>query len=287
MKTWIQGLKQRAQLALIAAVALFDEFATEAKWLLHRGSRCKFRLDDRVVVSLTSYPPRFRVLHLTLKTILLQSLKPAAVVLWIAEEDVDQLPGNVLVLKKWGLQIGICKNLRSYKKLIPALSTHRDRAIVTADDDVVYWRTWLADLLDEYNEDSPEVLCHRMHVVKTNAHGLPDPYRSWEWCSDSLQKSWLNFATGVGGVLYPPNIFNDEAIDEEKMIRLCPQGDDIWFYWMASANGVHVRKVPSSGNIKFWIGSQDAALWKSNIDDEKNDAQIATMIKEYGFTKAS
>jgi hypothetical protein len=286
MKTSIQKLKQRVRLALIDAVALFDEFATEAKWLFYRDSRWKFRIDDRAVVSLTSYPPRFRTLHLTLKTILLQSVRPAAVVLWIAEEDVEKLPENVLVLRKWGLQINLCKNLRSYKKLIPALSTYRDRAIVTADDDVVYWRKWLADLLDEYREDSPEVLCHRMHVVKINSHGLPDTYRSWEWCSDSLLKSWLNFATGSGGVLYSPNVFGDEAIDEQKMIRLCPQGDDIWFYWMASANGVRVRKVPSSGKIKFWIGSQDAALWKSNVDDDENDAQIATMIKEYGFRKA-
>lgn len=287
MKINIQSVKQRARLALIDAVALFDEFATEAKWLLFRASRWKVRFDDRVVVSLTSYPPRFQTLHLTLKTILLQSVRPAAVVLWIAKEDVEQLPENVLALKKWGLQIGQCKNLRSYKKLIPALSTYRDRVIVTADDDVVYWRKWLADLLGEYSGDSPEVLCHRMHVVKTNARGLPDTYRSWEWCSDSLQRSRLNFATGVGGVLYPPNVFHGEAVDEEKMIRFCPQGDDIWFYWMTNASGVHVRKVPSSGNIRFWIGSQEAALWKSNIDDERNDTQIATMIKEYGFMQAS
>ncbi|MFL9868193.1 hypothetical protein PQR67_28785 [Paraburkholderia fungorum] len=283
MKERLRTAKQEARLAFSVVKALMDHLTTEIGWILRRAARRTTKLDPRVVVSLTSYPPRFRTLHLTLKTILLQSVRPAAVVLWIAQEDSVHLPANVLALKRWGLEIHLCENLRSYKKLVPALDAYKCVAVVTADDDVVYWRTWLADLLDQYTESSPEILCHRMHVVRTNSDGLPDSYRSWHWCSESLQKNPLNFATGVGGVLYPPNVFDSEATNVDRMRSLCPQADDVWFYWMARARGILVRKVPSSGAVKFWLGSQDVALWKSNLGSDENDVQIAAMIKEYGF----
>lgn len=283
MKDRLRIAGENAKLARSVVGALVDHLTTEIRWVLGRRARQTMKLDPRVVVSLTSYPPRFRTLHLTLKTILLQSVRPVAVALWIAEEDSVHLPANVLALKKWGLEIHFCENLRSYKKLVPALSAYKGIAVVTADDDVVYWRRWLADLLDQYNENSLEILCHRMHVVRTTADGLPDAYRSWHWCSDSLQKNPLNFATGVGGVLYPPNVFDSEATNIERMKSLCPQADDVWFYWMARARGMLVRKVPSSGAVKFWLGSQDVALWKSNLESDENDVQIAAMIKEYGF----
>ncbi|MDI7046524.1 hypothetical protein QMN58_23720, partial [Escherichia coli] len=174
MKVRLRTVKQDVKLAFAVVRALVDHLTTEITWILCRATRQTAQLDRRVIVSLTSYPPRFRTLHLTLKTILLQSVRPAAVVLWIAEEDSKHLPANVLALQSWGLEIHFCENLRSYKKLVPALSAYKGMAVVTADDDVVYWRTWLADLLEQYNESAPEILCHRMHVVKTNADGLPD-----------------------------------------------------------------------------------------------------------------
>ncbi|WP_144107716.1 glycosyltransferase family 2 protein [Paraburkholderia sp. BCC1886] len=270
---------------IVGARARLDAILTEAKWLAFRKQSRSLKTDMRIAVSLTSYPPRFKTLHLTLKTILLQSIRPCAVVLWIAKEDFHLLPVNVLLLEKWGLTIRICDNLRSYKKLIPALSAYKGLAVVTADDDVVYWKRWLADLASEYREGYPEILCHRMHVVKTDSEGLPAKYNDWQWCSESLQSSPLNFATGVGGVLYPPSAFDGEAVNVQKMAGLCPRGDDIWFYWMARSKGIFVRKVRSSGTIRFWRGSQDVALWKSNIESDENDAQIAAMLEEYGFER--
>jgi len=265
------------------AMASTDAAMTNLRWRSLRHRRARLPVDERLVVSLTSYPPRFGTLALTLKTLLLQSVRPHAVVLWIAEHDVGRLPANVRALCRHGIDIRICEDLRSYKKLIPALSAFPRHAIVTADDDVVYWRHWLRDLVSQYDASAPEVLCHRMHEVRLDASGVPLPYADWRWCSGKLAVDRLNFATGSGGILYPPGVLDDRVQDVAAMLAACPTGDDIWFYWMARLNGARVRKVRSSGEVRFWRGSQDAALWKHNVENHENDSQIAAMHLEFGF----
>ena len=46
-------------------------------------------------MSLTSYPPRFGTLHLTLACLLDQSVKPDHLILWIAREDIKELPDDI------------------------------------------------------------------------------------------------------------------------------------------------------------------------------------------------
>jgi len=263
--------------------SLVDGVMTELRWYSRRKIDRRRRFEQGVVVCLTSYPARFKTLHLTVKTLLLQNVQPLAIVLWLADGDLVKLPANVLSLRAWGLEIRTCEDLRSYKKLIPAIDCYKDKVIVTADDDVVYWRAWLCDLLHHHVENTAEILCHRMHEITLNQQGLPRTYSNWRWCSENLTKHSLNFATGSGGILYPPGIFDIRVLDTAEMMTICPTGDDIWFYWMARMNGAKVRKVPSSGALRFWLGSQETALWKPNVEGSENDIQIRAMIEKFGF----
>ena len=45
-----------------------------------------------------------------------------------------------------GLEIRECDNLRSFKKLVPALQTFPNAFIVTADDDLYFAPNWLETL---------------------------------------------------------------------------------------------------------------------------------------------
>ncbi len=236
-----------------------------------------------VVVSLTSYPPRYGTLHLTLKSLLAQSFVADRVVLWIAHGDMAQLPPAVTALKAAGLEILACDDIRSYKKMIPLLQQDRDVTIVTADDDIYYWRDWLRQLTDARRPERREVICHRMHRMRLDADGLPRPYSEWEFESANTESSRWNFPTGVGGVLYPAGVFRAEVLDVAAFSRLCPRGDDIWFWWMAGANGATFKRVPHSQEVHCWEGTQEVALWKDNVIGKYNDEQIAAMIATYGF----
>jgi hypothetical protein len=258
----------------------------ETNWLAYgrRYAHAK-RRGTGVVVSLTSYPPRFGTLHLTLKSLLSQSLVPERIVLWIAHADIALLPAAVTDLQRAGLEIIACDDTKSYKKMIPLLQQGSAAAIVTADDDVYYWRDWLKQLVQARSPGKLEIVCHRMHRVKLNADGLPVSYNEWDFETSNAESSPLNFPTGIGGVLYPANVFTPEVLDVDAFMTLCPRGDDIWFWWMARANGATFKRVPEVNEVHCWDGTQEVALWKDNIGATFNDNQIRAMIGAYGFIK--
>ena len=59
----------------------------------------KHNLPGNLIVSLTSFPQRFSTLHLTIKTLLSQSMRPDEIILWIYEKDFSDLPKSILDLQ--------------------------------------------------------------------------------------------------------------------------------------------------------------------------------------------
>ncbi|WP_075258074.1 hypothetical protein [Herbaspirillum camelliae] len=277
----------RADARLFPTAGFFLKF--QVNWLLNgRRFAVRRQLDSGVVVSLTSYPPRFPTLHLTLMSLLAQSYAPARIVLWIAHQDMDKLPASVTDLTRHGLEIKACDDLRSYKKLIPQLQSDPRSIIVTADDDVHYWRHWLQELVDAYEPERKEVIAHRVHRIRLGADGLPLPYNEWEHSIREYGADALHFPTGIGGVLYAPGVLDAQVLEQDEFMRLCPRGDDIWFWWMARRNGARFRRAPSVNRDSYfhcWDGSQACALWEDNLTGSYNDTQIAAMIGRYGFAE--
>ena len=98
--------------------------------------------EQKIIVSLTSYPQRIDIVYKVIDSLLRQSLKPDVVVLWLARDEFPRqeqsLPRELRRYIKFGLTIRWCENLRSYKKLIPSLKAYPSDTIVTADDDILY-----------------------------------------------------------------------------------------------------------------------------------------------------
>ncbi|CAM5205863.1 hypothetical protein CDEF62S_06103 [Castellaniella defragrans] len=177
-------------------------------------------LPTRLNVSLTSYPARFETLHLTLISILTQSIAPDRIVLWVAYEDISILPSKVTQLTKYGLEIKECKDLRSYTKIIPMLRESPNEFIITADDDIYYPREWLSQLVHSYLEDPIKVICHRGHLIRFAESGLPLPYNSWQIDTPQQLDSPFVLQTGVGGVLYAPETFDPTSNRRAAVLSL-------------------------------------------------------------------
>ena len=239
-------------------------------------------LPHALVVSLTSYPRRFDILHLTIKSLLAQDVAADAVVLWLAHEDVRKLPDTVRRLERFGLTIRATDDLRSYKKIIPALAEYPDACIVTADDDVYYPRHWLRTFCEAYRPGAREVLCHRAHRMKFAGRDIA-PYDSWTFEVTDQNPALDIFFTGVGGVFYPPGIFHEDVGNVERFTALCPSTDDVWLNWMARLGGARIRKVGPKQRFHEWRGSQVEALEHTNrFESAGNDRQIANIIQAYG-----
>jgi protein O-GlcNAc transferase len=275
------------------AVPTFFLYRLKLNFWLHEHGFLQSRffpnkLPQELIISLTSYPARFDMLHLTLKCLLIQSFSYDRIVLWISYEDEKLLPSSVLDLKEKGLEINFCENLRSFKKIIPALEKYPNAYIVTADDDVFYDRNWLFDLIDNHKVGVKEIIGHRAHFINLNDHNYPLSYSKWGWGKGLVTPSLNNFLTGIGGILYPPNTLYKDVKNVDLFMELTPKADDVWLYWMARLNNTQIRKA-SAKKRKFWCwpSTQTTSLLSLNVDEGGNDKQIEAINKKYELFKSN
>ncbi len=245
------------------------------------------QLPSSLVLSLTSYPPRFATLPLTLECLLSQTVQPDHFILWIAESDREQLTDEILSFTEQGLEIRYCEDIKAYKKLIPSLRQFPESFIVTADDDVYYWPTWLEELVTSWSGEDKEIVAHSAYTVELDNGGQPRPCPEWSWGIkgdiEQAKQSGLNFATGGGGILYPPGSLPEEVLDSETFQELAPHNDDIWLYWMSRRHGSKVKAIRPECKMPTWFGSQQTALRNYNIKQNGDDEQVANMLNSYGF----
>lgn len=244
------------------------------------------RLDGELVVSLTSYPARYPTLALTLESLLGQSVRPDHLILWIAHQDMDALPSEVMALKHRGLEIQACEDLRSYKKIVPALETFPNAFIATADDDLYYPADWLAKLVSHHQPGTKAIIAHRIHRIALGENGFPASYGDWTWnLANAEQCDPLHFPTTGAGVLFPPGSLHGDTCDRARFQSLCPDADDIWLYWMAGLQGYSARTCGRYRGLTEWPEADTKALHHGNLRGG-NDRQIQAMIDHYGLPPA-
>lgn len=240
-------------------------------------------LSRHLGITLTSYPPRFGTLALTLQSLLNQSVAADAVVLWVFDKDMASLPAAVRRLQRQGLRIeSVPEDLRCYKKIIPALQAEPDSVWVTVDDDVFYPRHWLASLVEAHQAYPDDVICTRAHLVKFDEEGHVLPYRKWTKQTDRDSTDDPLFFTGIGGVLYPPGCFHPDVTVVQRLLELSPDADDVWLNWMVRLHGRRVRRVGRNIPYVTWLGSQRTALFRTNARGSGNDDCIRRMTQAYG-----
>ena len=246
--------------------------------------------ERNIVVSLTSYPVRMPEVHYALYSLLKQSLKPNKIILWLGEEQFPNrehdIPEKILALQKNGLEIRWTKDIKSYKKLVPALREYPDAVIVTADDDLLYDPHWLKLLYADYqrNNFAPMVYAHRAHRIQVTPAGNIAPYHVWlldapPACAED-GPSWFNFATTGAGALYPPHVLHSDIFNEEIFLKLAPLADDIFFWAVAVLNGTKITVVENNiPDIMQMI--EGAGLFDVNLLQGKNDEQLANIFTRY------
>lgn len=246
-----------------------------------------------IIVSLTSYPARMYDVHFTIHSLLSQTKKPEQVILWLGEDRFPEgeasVPAPVLALKKRGLTIRFCKDLRAFTKLIPSLAAFPGKSIVTADDDIYYPPDWLEKLSLAHRSNPELIWGNRLRAIA----GLPDgtlaPYRKWKAATAEMAPSYANFITGVGGVLYPPGCLHPDVFDEAAMFEASPNNDDIWFWAMAVRQGTKIGVVPDGfpGYLTYVnpmreLGfSDDGTLASENVAQGANESQLEAVFARY------
>lgn len=241
---------------------------------------------EKVILSVTSFPARMETLWMCMESLLRQTYKPDKILLWLSRTQFGEieLPETLTALCKRGLEIRwVDEDLRSHKKYYYALQEFSDHLVVTFDDDVYYPRDVLESLMKLHQKYPKAVCANRVHWMKTDEQGVLLPYRQWGINSKKvLIPSKQLMAIGIGGVLYPPKSMSDEVFNQELFKKICFFADDVWLKACELLSGVDV--VTSKQFDKEFIvinASQKASLLSTNVFEGGNDKQIKEVFDYY------
>ena len=241
-----------------------------------------------IVVSLTSYGRRIHEVALAIESLMQQTMKANRIVLWLSEDFRDRLlPQALVIQQKRGLEVKFCRDLRSYKKLIPQLHESPDDAIITVDDDLLFDCNVLEHLINAYRQQPDKIHSCRVHRMLFDNTGRLLPYVKWDRCCPIEGTDRRYFITGGGGTLYPPHSLDDEVFNDAVFLDICPNADDVWFTAMAIKKGTPINKVftrDEYGEDYISIPSPlEQGLAASNLGQERNDAQICAVFSKYAL----
>ena len=242
--------------------------------------------DDSVIVSMTTFPARIGYVHLAIKSLLNQTVKPGKVILWLAKEqflDVE-IPEHLQKLCEYGLEIRYCEeDLLAHKKYYYAMREFPDHIVVTYDDDIIYPEDSLERLLKMHARYPKAIICNRGREIEVE-NGEVMPYRYWKVSGrvPAGKPCYQVMASTGAGTLYPPHCMPEETFDIAKIRQFALTADDLWIKVMSIKGQIPV--VKSQTRCKALCLSktkQEVKLADQNVTLNYNDKVINALLSSY------
>lgn len=247
--------------------------------------------EARVIISLTSYGRRVNdVLAFSIYSLLSQTYRPDEIVLWLDNDnwDDEKLPSRLARLKEKGLlTVRYCEDLRSFKKLVPALEAYPDDIIITVDDDLYCRWDMVERLVEAYKQNPGCIITHRAHRPHIEGNQFAE-YDKWD-DSISNESHGLVFPTGGAGCLYKKEYLYKDICRKDLFMRLTPLADDVWFYFMGVLNGTKQIVLKRKGFVYIAMDNfyqyfhSHSSLASINCHENQNDVQIKNMMEHYSL----
>ena len=224
--------------------------------------------NKKIIVSMTSYPARIKYVSTVIESILNQTMKADAVILWLAEEQFpdkeEQLPPTLkTMIRDKKVILRWCDDLKPHKKYFYAFQEFPHDLIITIDDDIVYSTDMIEKLYRSYQKHPDAVSALRAHLMVYDENAFA-PYGNWVKAYDGAVgiPSMQLFSTGEKGILYPVELFDQKLLDRKAIIDNCLYSSDIWLKLMEIACGIPAVLADHTPESKVIIsGSQDSALY--------------------------
>lgn len=248
------------------------------RWLAFRNRTAKKLVvaSRGPIVSLTTHGQRIRTVHLAIESIANGSILPSQIILWLDNADAfKNRPRSLHRLEERGLEIRLTQNYGPHEKYYPFLESTDtfEMPLVTADDDVLYPKGWLSGLVNSFNRDCTVINCYRAHEIQLTDRTIA-PYDNWGPCK-SQKPSFLNFAAGNSGCIYPPAFLRALKAAGKGFEQQCPTADDVWLHVNAIRAGFMIRQIRKRPlDFPSLPDTQDIGLCVSNVGMGQNDVQI-------------
>ncbi len=242
----------------------------------------------RIIVSLTSYPPRIDSVHKVVESLYRQSVPADAIVLYLSLDEFPQaaasLPGKLKsLIGQGGFRVAwVHGNLKSHKKYYYALQEYKDAVVITVDDDKIYAKTMIADLINSYKRFPSAVSARRVRIILKSVDSL-ELYSKWErekYLEEYIDVPRMDLcAIGVGGICYPPALVNENWFDKELLMKTSDEHDDLWLKYNEIISSIPVVYTRSAQEDITIDNSQIYRLAANNLYGNGNDKCISELLK--------
>ena len=255
----------------------------------------------RLILSITTIPPRFPYLLENLKCLLEQTAAVESINLYIprtyrrftySPEDIPTLPEGVVLHM-------IDEDLGPATKVLPACKQYKDQDvfILFGDDDKVYDKNWAQCFLDAakqlpghaicaegyfINWDTPEANEHWDSTRHPKATFVEKNFRyrllrilslgNWK-PSKGVSSGYVDILSGWGGVMIRPDFFDEETFNIPDILWTV---DDIWL------SGCLERR-----NIPIWLNTEGVIRAQGNSNEVKKHSLRKYIYKGYDRQKAN
>lgn len=238
--------------------------------------------EEKVIVSLTSYPARISYVHLAIKSLMLQTYKPDRIILWLAEEQfpTKELPKALTDLCAYGLEIIWMHDIYGHKKYFyPVLNQQDNEVVITYDDDIIYSKKSIKRLMKTHRQFPDCLVCERGQTIDFSQIDNPGRWKTHSSQGVKTPTYSMNPSPG-GGCLIPKGAFHKDAVNEEKIRRLAYKNDDLWYMFMCAEQGTKMVKTRKNHRTFTVIeGSQTEQMAMENVGNNGN-ALIMQVLKE-------
>ena len=246
--------------------------------------------NGEIIVSLTSYGHRVTdMLPYMLYSLMVQTELPHKIVVYLDEDNWNDevLPPLLKEMQRIGVDFYYCEDLRSYKKLIPALQMFPDNPILVCDDDFYYHRRYVEWITEAYRASDKKTVIGSMAQIPQKKDGKYLPYSQWKSDKQAPADPHMGFGSG-NGTLFPGHLFDSEILNKEVFMKLCPTADDIWFWAMMERQNVKRQLLEHHGyGIHGLVERMDDidvnadTLSLINVINGHNDRQLAALVEHY------
>ena len=235
--------------------------------------------EQKIIVSLTSFPPRYKTIVPCLQSLLMQTTKPDKIIVWLYEKDFP-ITDEMKSLCQYGVEYkSVTEDVRPHNKYLYAMRYFPNDLIITVDDDIIYPNNLIENLVRTHEVYPDCVVANRIHKIPRKHDGSFFSYNQWlQNYAGTRQPRHDLIATGVGGVLYPPGCLDERCFNTELIKAHCIGADDIWLKTMELLRGTKVVWANNKCPLPYIIqDSQEVALGTMNVEQSKNDDYIQAM----------
>lgn len=242
----------------------------------------------KVIVSFTSYPPRINSVHKVVESLYRQTVQADEIILYLSIVEFPGMEADLpetlrRLIGKGGFRVQwVHGNLKSHKKYYYALQEYKDAVVITADDDKIYARTMIDDLVKSYKRFPDAVSARVARMMLRREEGL-EPYSQWpkegyiEECIDAPRMDLC--AIGAGGICYPPSLAGEGWFDEKAIAEMAKDYDDLWLKYNEIKSGIPVVYTKPSHNDITIEDSQACRLAANNLYGNGNDQCIYGLFR--------